>query len=190
MNKMMSSILETTQIITAKIVKIEKNHYMLKSGHIHFKAKKAISCMVEPSIGDKVMVCHYDGEGDYIVAVLESEVETTVNIAPDHIYLNAQQTISTFAQKANVVISEVGFLTTFLSVKSQAVTLVSATYSSIIERLTLKNKDIHQVVDGHMEQQMKSSRRVVKGCDIHQSEESITLCKGEMKIDAKQINMG
>jgi hypothetical protein len=46
------------------------------------------------------------------------------------------------------------------------------------------------VVDGHVENQMKSSRRIVKGSDIHQVQESITISKGEIKIDAPQINMG
>jgi len=189
MNKIMSSILMGTQPITATIENIEGNYYTLKNNQISLKAKKALSCMIEPSIGDKVMACQYD-EDTYIVAVLESMTSTTVSIVADDINLNAQNSINSFAQKANVVIAEVSFLTKLLSLKSHAVNLISSTYSSITDTLTLKSKNVHQMVEGHMEQQMKSSRRVVKGSDIHQVEESVTISKGQIKIDAEQINMG
>jgi len=189
MNKMMSSILMGTQPITAKIENIEDGCYTLKNNQVSLKAKKALSCMMEPSIGDKVMACQYDEE-IYIVAILETITSTTLNITADDINLNAQNSINSFAQKANIVISEVSFLTKIVSLKAQAINLVSSTYNGIIDTFTLKSKNIHQIVDGHMEQQMRSSRRVVKGSDIHQVEESVTISEGQIKVDAQQINMG
>jgi protease II len=189
MNKIMSSLFTTTQLITAKIEEIENDYYILKNDQLSLKAKKAVSCMFEPSIGDKVMACQYD-EDIYIVSLLESINPTTVNIMAYDINLNAQNSINFFSQKATVVIDKVNFLTKLLSLKSQTITLISSTYSAIVDTLTLKNKSLHHVVDGHVENQMKSSRRIVKGSDIHQVQESITISKGEIKIDAPQINMG
>ncbi len=189
MNKIMSSIISDTKVIVAKVEKIDDNFYTLKRNQIILRAKKALSCMVEPSIHDKVMACE-DGEDIYILSVLESINSTTVNIIADDITLNAKNSINSFAQKANVVISEVSFLTKLLSLKSQAITIASLTYNGIIDSFRLKNKSVHHMVDGHMENQMKSSRRLVKGSDIHQVEESITISKGQIKVDAQQINMG
>jgi len=189
MNKMMSSIILGTEIITAKIERVEGSFYTITNNQISLKAKKAISCIVEPSIGDKVVACRYD-EDIYIVLVLESEGLGIVNITAEDINLNAQNSINSFAQKANIVISEVSFLSKLLSLKSEAINLASSVYSGIIDSFTMKNKDVHQMVDGHVETNMNSSRRVVKGSDIHQVEESITISKGQIKVDAPQINMG
>jgi len=189
MNKIMSSIISGTQLITASVEKVEDGCYTIKNNQISLKAKKAISCMVEPALGDKVMACE-DGEDVYIVSVLESLGLSVVNITADDINLNAQNSINSFAQKANIVIPQMSVLTKLLSLKSQTISAVSCVYNGIIDSLTLKNKDVHHMVDGHMENQMGSSRRVVKGSDIHQVQESITISKGQIKIDAQQINMG
>jgi len=189
MNKIMSSIISTTQFIVAKIEKKDGEYYVLQNNQISLKAKKALSCMVEPSVGDRVVACGYDEE-IYIISVLESSNSTVINIEADEINLNAQNSINSFAQKATVVISEVSFLAKLLSLKSKVLTLVSSTYSGVIDSFTMKNKDVHHMVDGHAETQMKSSRRVIKGSDIHQVQESITISKGQIKVDAQQINMG
>jgi len=188
MNKMMSTILESSALVTATVEARREGYYTLKSGHIRFRAKKALSCMVQPSVGDKVMTCSMD-ETHYIVSVLESEVPTTVAIVADTIRLDAQQSIETFSPKANVVISDMSFLGGVLAIKAQSVAFVSSVYNGIVERVTLRHKEVHQMVEGHIEQQMHSSRRVVKGCDIHQVEESITFSEGAVKIDAEQVNI-
>ena len=188
MNKMMSSLINTTQIVTATIKSIEKETYKVQTDHITLKAKKATGCMVDLFIGDKVLISQ-DKDEVYILFVLESKNPQNVAIVADNITLHAHNTINSFAKKATVVIPEVSFVSKLLSLKSHAVTLVCDAYSAMIDTFTMKNKEQHTIVEGHMETQMRSSRRVVDGSDIHQIEESITISKGQVKIDAEQVNI-
>jgi len=198
MNKLMTSILPQNSIINAIVTKVEEDTFSVANNSISLRAKKAFSCLVEPLVGDKVSIS-VDGDNMYIIAILERKLDRGVDIIAKNgvniiaqdgdITLNAQHSINSFASKANIVISEVSFLTQITTIKSHAINLVSSTYQGFIDNVILRHKSLNKFVDGHEEHQSKSSRRVIKGSDIHQVKESITTVDGQMKIDAKLINM-
>jgi len=199
MNKLMASVFTRNSTINAVVQKIEMDGFIVANKDISLRAKKAFSCLVEPLKDDKVLVC-MDGDAVYITAILERQGNSSVDIVAKNgvniiaedgdITLNTQHSVNSFASRANIVVSEVSFLTKIATIKSQAINLVSSTYQGFIDNVVLRHKSLNKFVDGHEEHQSKSSRRVIKGSDIHQVEESITLVKGQMKIDASQINMG
>jgi len=198
-NKLMASVFARNSTINAVVQTIEMDSFVVANKDISLRAKKAFSCLVEPQIDDKVLVC-IDNDAVYITAILERQGSASVDIVAKNgvniivddgdITLNAQHSINSFASHANIVISEVSFLTKIATVKSQAISLISSTYQGFIDSVVLRHKSLDKFVDGHEEHQSTSSRRIIKGSDIHQVEESITLVKGQMKIDASQINMG
>jgi len=198
MNKLMATVLTQNSIISARVQRVEDDCFVVVNDNISLKAKKAFSCLVEPLLQDRVMLC-MDGEDVYITDILERKKNFGVDIVAKNginiiakdgdITLNTQHSINSFAQKANVVISEVSFLAKVVTMKSKAINIVASAYQGFIDSVILRHKSLDKFVDGHEEHQSISSRRVIKGSDIHQVQESITLVKGQMKIDAQQINM-
>ncbi len=198
MNKLMSSVIPQNTIINGVVTKIEEDIFSVLNNGILLTAKKAFSCLVEPLVDDKVSLS-VDGEDIYIIAILERKENLSVDIVVKNginiiaedgdITLNTEQSINSFASKANIVISEVSFLSKIVALKSEAINTIASTYQGFIDSVTLRHKSLNKFVDGHEEHQSISSRRVIKGSDIHQVEESVTLVKGQMKIDASLINM-
>ena len=198
MNKLMSSVLPKNSMIHGLVQKIELDVFVVVNNGMSLRAKKAFSCLVEPLVEDKVSL-YIDGEDVYITAILERKENLVVDIVAKNginiiakdgdITLNAEQSINSFSQKANVVVSEVSFLSTIVTLKSKTINTIADVYQGFMDSVTLRHKSLNKFVDGHEEHQSFSSRRVIKGSDIHQVEESITTVDGQMKIDAKLINM-
>ena len=199
MNKLMSSVITKNSSINGVVQKKELDFFIVTNNGISLKAKKAFSCLVEPMIDDKVSL-YIDGEKVYITFILERESHLGVDIVSKHginiiaedgdITLNTQKNINSFADKANIVISEVSFLTTIATLKSKTINIIADTYNGVMDSMTLRHKTLNKFVDGHEEHQSKSSRRIIKGSDIYHVEESITIVKGQMKIDASLVNTG
>ena len=198
MNKLMSSLLPKNSMINGVVQKMDLEVFLVSINGVSLKAKKAFSCLVEPMVDDKVSLS-MDGKEIYIVAILERQKDIGVDIVAKNgisitakdgdITLNAEQSINSFSQKANVAISEVSFLSSIVTLKSKTINIITDVYQGFMDNVTLRHKSLSKFVDGHEEHQSLSSRRVIKGSDIHQVEESITTVDGQMKIDAKLINM-
>ncbi len=199
MNKLMSSIMPKYSTLCGVVKEIDLDIYVVTNSDISLKAKKAISCLIEPKMGDKV-VLFMDDKEIYITTVLETKENATLEIVAKNdinirskngdITLNAEQSINSFAQKANIVIEEVSVLSAIATLKADTISVIASVYQGLIDSVTLRYKTLNKSVDGHEEHQSISSRRVIKGSDIHQVDESITIAKGQVKIDAQQINMG
>jgi len=198
MNKLMSSVVPKNSMIKGTVQKIELDVLTVVSNGVPLRAKKAFSCLVEPLVNDKVSL-FIDTEDVYITAILERKENSVLEIVAENgisliakdgdITLNTEQSINSFSQKANVVISEVSFLSTVVTLKSKTMNIITDVYQGLMDNVTLRHKSLNKFVDGHEEHQSLSSRRVIKGSDIHQVEESITTVDGQMKIDAKLINI-
>ncbi len=199
MNKLMSSVIPKNTTVNAIVQKKELDFFIVTVNGISQRAKKAFSCLVEPMVDDKVMLS-LDGENLYIIYILErneglgveivSKYGISITAQEGNITLNTQKTINSFADKANIVISEVNFLTKIATLKSKTINIIASTYQGVMDSVTLRHKTLHKFVDGHEEHQSASSRRIIKGSDIHHVEESITTVKGQMKIDASLVNIG
>lgn len=198
MNKLMASVVAKNTIINGVIKKIDSDIFLVINNGISLRAKKAFSCLVEPLVDDKVSLC-IDDEDIFIIAILERKDDLGIDIVAKNgikilakegdITLNAENSINSFANKANIVISEVSFLSKIATLKSETISIIASSYQGFMDFVTLKHKSLDKFVDGHEEHQSSSSRRIIKGSDIHHVEESITLVDGQMKIDAKLVNI-
>jgi len=199
MNKLMASILEQNSMLHGVVKDVDGDTYVIVSKEITLKAKKAFSCLLTPVLKDKVLVS-VSHESVYITAILERDEESTLDIVAKgginivsqegDITFNAEESLNAFASKSNVVISEVSFLSNITNIKAQTINVISSIYQGFIDKVSLRYKSVDKIVEGHEENQSLSSRRIVKGTDIHQVQESITSVKGQMKVDASIINMG
>jgi len=197
MTKVMTNLMYGDKF-SATITSVNADEFIVSSGNAIFRAKKALSCLAEPKISDKVLLYKIDEEEIFITDILErynsASVEIiakeSINIKAQNITLNANESLNTFADKANVVISKVSFLTKIASLKSETLNIISSMYQGVIDHLHMKNESTTRHVSGHEELQCNSSRKIVKESDVYNVKESITTADGQVKIDASQINMG
>ncbi|MEA3492240.1 MAG: DUF3540 domain-containing protein [Campylobacterota bacterium] len=198
MNSLMSSVMPQNSIVNARVKERNQESIVVQNKQVSLQAKKATSCLVEPNIGDKVLLC-IDGEDVYIIAILEQATDAPLEIVTEQslsiqsssgdITLNAQESLNAFAQNATMVIPKVSLLAKVVTLKSKALNTIATSYQGFIERVTSRHKTLITSVESHEEHQSGSSRRVVNGSDIHQVQESITTAEGQVKIDAAQINI-
>jgi hypothetical protein len=117
--------------------------------------------------------------------------DADLNLSSRHnITLNASRSLDAYAEKANVIVSKVRFLTRLVVFKSETLKVITSLYHGAIDNFHLKSKRVTRYVSGHEELQCNSSRKIVKESDIYSVKESITIAEGQVKIDAEQINMG
>ncbi|MEA1916626.1 MAG: DUF3540 domain-containing protein, partial [Campylobacterota bacterium] len=151
-----------------------------------------------PQIGDEVLLFNTDGNTIFITDILkrslpstlEIDTQSAIAINANSITLNAQNSINSFADEANVVISKVSFLTKVATFKAATLNVISTMYQGAIEHLNMKNESVTQNISGHQEIQCNSSRKITNNSDIYYTKDSILVADGQVKIDADQINMG
>jgi len=67
------------------VVAGEKDALLIRSDMGVYRARRAVSCLVEPEMGDLVLFCTADGEKAYVLAVLERKegAAATISVAGD-----------------------------------------------------------------------------------------------------------
>ncbi len=181
----------------SKLVSVSAGTFICKADGYSYRAEKAFSCLVMPQVGDTVLLFR-DEETTYITEILKREKLQHVEIAVSSISISSEEemrfeagsAINTFAPEANVVISEVSVLSRVLHLRSELFNSVVNTVQAFVTHLHMKNSSVTQQVEEHVEMQCGSSRKVVKGSDIYNIKDQITIAEGQVKIDAQQINMG
>jgi len=192
----------------ATITATESDSFIVSNEYATFKAKKALSCLIEPKIYDTVILYKKDETNIYITDVLERAGSSVIEIiakdglniktqngdlnllSDTNISLNASESLNGFADEANIVIAQVSFLAKIVSFKSKTLNVIASAYQGAIDNFHMKSQSVTRHVDGHEELQCNSSRKIVKESDIYNVNESIIVAKGQVKIDADQINMG
>ncbi|MBL0709111.1 MAG: DUF3540 domain-containing protein [Sulfurimonas sp.] len=190
----------------ASVTQVLSDGFICINNANSYEVKKAFSCLVEPCLGDTVLLfkdhdsifitdilVRKDSSGVEIIAdsITILSKDGNINLSSDNdITIQAKENINSFATKASVVISELSLLSKIVVLKSDIFTSVVSSYQAIIEHLHLKNKSVVQQVEEHLELQCASSRKIVLDSDIYNVKEQITIAEGQVKIDAQQINMG
>lgn len=193
---------------SATITSIDSGDFIVSNEYASFKAKKALSCLVEPKNSDIVLLYKVDEENIFITDILarnESsylEIIATdgmsiktqsgdLNLSSDtNITINANESLNTFADEANIVISKVSFLTKISTLKSETLNIIASMYQGAFDHFHMKSESVTKHVSGHEELQCNSSRKIVNESDIYNVKDSILIANGQVKIDADQINMG
>ncbi|NOR58185.1 MAG: DUF3540 domain-containing protein [Sulfurimonas sp.] len=182
----------------ATVTSMDSDSFVVSNEYASFKAKKGVSCLVEPKISDEVLLYKADEENIYITDVLarhdispiEIIAKDGISIKAKNITLNANESLNSFADEANIVISKVNFLTKIATLKSETLNVIASMYQGAIDNLHMKSESVTRHVNGHEELQCNSSRKIVKESDVYNVNDSITIAGWQVKIDADQINMG
>jgi len=184
---------------TANIISIEENDFIIESNGIRKKAKKAVSCIIEPNISDKVSIL-IDRNEIYITSILESRDSSIIKA--DKLFLDIKSfdmNIIEFNLNISSIVSQIKNLKSFI--KTINISSLTSRFTSNEVVNTYKNKkeftqhrssEYDTLYTKVKSIESKDSKILKENIDIeHKNVNSMfTKASGQIKLDAKNINLG
>jgi len=198
-----------------QVVELRKNAFVIDTHSGRYTAKKAVSCLLEPGKGARVLMAG-DPEGDcYILSVLEHGIEKKCSVQFDgdvemvtkngQFQIAAQKGINlttvdsigmisselkVHSNQAEISISQLFYLGTSIFAQLSKIKVLATTVESTIQRLTQKLLRSYRTVEDI--DQVKAGKidyRAEKTMSLH-GKYSLITAKKDVKIDGKMIHMG
>jgi len=176
-------------------------------------AARAVSCLVEPTDGDKVLIS-VDMAGEaYVLSVLESASPVTLSVDGDtrlavrggSLTMAADQDLNlacsgelsatsaemtVHASRANAVIERMSVMGQVLKSQFKRVRCVAKSMDQVFRRFTMRAQESSRFVKEHDEVQAGSQRVLVEDlCALHARNHSM-MAEEQVVINAEQIHMG
>jgi hypothetical protein len=198
----------------ASVVSLEDRAVFVQSDTGRYRAARAVSCLVEPEIGDLVLVAVGEDGSSHVLAVLEREstgrtvlaVEGDASVvATGRLQLTGRDGVDLVTGgEANVVASEVSIHAKRGSVVADAMTLVGGLLRADVDSAKLVARALDHVLE-RFTQRTKASYRTIEELDrvrahtvdhvasgtmkVH-ARETVVTADGLVKMDADQIHVG
>lgn len=200
----------------ATVVLVESPHeVLLESDGSRFRARRAVSCLVEPREGDLVLAAIGEDGAGHVLAVLERAEPgaSTISVEGDlvlksrdgKVQLVAQEGVELVTPKeASVVANRVVVSASEASLLSETISVVGDALRSEIGKVKVFGKTLDQVFD-RFTQRVKASYRTVEELDrlrtknldhvahgtlkMH-AREAVVTADGLVKVDGDQIHLG
>lgn len=176
-------------------------------------AVRAISCLVEPAAGDKVLLSVDMAGAAYVLSVLESASPVTLavdgdtrlavrggsltvaadqdlNLSCPGEFTAASSQISVHASRGNAVIERMSFMGQVLKTQFKRMRCVAQSMDQVFRRFTMRAQESSRFVKEHDEVQAGSQRVLVDDlCALHAKNHSM-MAEEQVVINAEQIHMG
>jgi hypothetical protein len=176
-------------------------------------ATRAVSCLVEPAAGDKVLLSVDMAAEAYVLSVLESvspvilavdgdtrlavrggslsmAVDKDLNLACSGELSATSGEISVHASTGNAVIERMSFMGQVLKSQFKHVRSVAKSMDQVFRRFTMRAQESSRFVKEHDEVQAGSQRVLVEDlCALHAKNHSM-MAEEQVVINAEQIHMG
>jgi len=178
------------------------------------RARRTRSCLVAPEIGDKVL-CNIDGEGAYMLAVLEGGEHTPTKIAVDgdlriqsragRVTVGGQQGVGLVsngdvsvtagevnlrAPKGSVAIDELGFFGRLLQAQVGKVALAAKELDTMADRVSQRVKRAFRFVEEIDQTRAGTIDLRAQQLVGIRGENAVISARVLAKIDGKQIHIG
>lgn len=198
----------------ATIVAADAGGWLVQSESGRYTATRAVSCLVEPDVGDLALCAVGEDGTSHVLAILERtagrpaviSTEGDVSIrSSGRLQLSGQDGLDLVTRgEANVVASEVSVHAERGSLVIDAMRVVGGLISGDVDRVKLVARALDQVVD-RFTQRVKASYRTIEELDrvraknvdhvasgtmkVH-ARETVMTADGLVKMDAEQIHVG
>lgn len=197
--------------IAGVVVRVLDNRIAVRSGSEELVARRALSCLVEPSIGDSVLVAT-DADVTWVIAVLDRPRSANatlsvpgeltlhgrvVNIrARDELRLTSQR-VSLLGAALDLTATASNFLFEKVRARSLAIEcevgvakVLASTIETIAERLTEKVESALRVVTGRDQLRAEHIDHAAEKNAVLRGENAIVTAEDLVKMDGKQIHVG
>ncbi len=200
---------------TAVVLRREDDCFSVKSDSGIYRARRAVSCFVEPRECDVVLLATARSGACYVLAVLERDGDDAIRIAPEgdvelaldsgRLSLSAREGISLVSQKeigvvaarakVNAVTAEAAFqrlsvVGRYLQSEFERVKTFAKSFDAVLERFSQRVKNSYRKVEGT--DQVRTQQldyRARKTMNMHGANTLMT-AEQLVKIDGEQIHVG
>lgn len=202
----MTAVGSSEGLVQGKIVEIDGGRFAVAVGDDTVWAARSLSCLLEPAVGDKILLARLDGEA-FVLAILDRllpdvmtlsvpQAKRLVVSAPD-LALNAVDRIGLQGREATVQGERVRVLTKSFSLVGQMVAFVADILQSTAHR--------SETAADHVSVQAGNRTTRVTGADVsdvgmlvqtieqvstQSAHTSIMTAKEDLRFDGKRVTVG
>ena len=196
---MLNNMISNKLSMIVNVIKKNGNEFVCRNDYQEIRAKKAVSCLIQPQCGDKVIIV-YDEYESYIVAILDSNCNQTIEM--DKVKFNVNELeIESKKMTLNIysIYSKINYLkSTIRSIN--IFSLISKFTSNRIKIISERKEDMaterinsYQNLFTKISSIEKKESNIVKeniNIEHKNLNSSFTMASGQIKIDAENINLG
>jgi len=199
-----------------RILERNDRSFVASTSYGELRAEKAFSCIVEPCIGDTVLlVCSHAG-GNFILSVLNREdVQTGADVvfngpfsvsvrnggfhvaADNDVSLASGQalsltsgTIEVHANKGEAKLGEFSFASKLLRTHIEYIKSVAVTVDQVYRKLTQRLENCFRFIKDQEEVQSGSTRYLAEDLLTMHSKNSLIVAEEHVTINAEKIHLG
>jgi hypothetical protein len=180
-----------------------------------YRVRRAVSCLIEPVVDDRVLIAGDTSEGLFVIAVLERFDNTPLQIVADrdlsiginegqfsiaagkgvHLVSSAEISLTSAelsinAVKGNVFLDRMSYLGRQLFAEIDGIRLLGRLFDSVFERLAHKSKwSFREVEEIDQVRSGQIDYRAVKNMNLRGKNALIT-AEELVKVDGDQIHLG
>lgn len=189
---------EQTSLDEALVIGCGNENWIIQSSSGTYKAKKAVSCLVCPEIGDKVLSVSLASGGSNILAILERKQSQTTHLKFEgDVDISSTQSIRMLASKRLDA-----FSAGKINLNSNELTIQSNLSSILFDKLSVTGGEaVHSInkvrvlakyietVSETSKLVVKNSFRLVSGLESVSAGEMIQRIKKRFTVQSKQVSM-
>jgi hypothetical protein len=205
--------IENCDLFDGQVKIKDDNFFWVETSRGLRKAKKSVSCLLEPRIGDEVLLLSNRNGTSYIVSVLEREQDVqseilfegdvSVTVKNGDLGFSAQkldlkgQDIALDSKKLDLrslcgtaSINDFTFLGKVFRGNINAVKIVSKTVTSITERLIRKARESYRWIENLEQVKVGRLRYLARESLYLKGKRSSLMAETKVKIDGEKIHLG
>jgi len=204
---------EKNELFDGRVKIKDDNFFWVETSRGLHKAKKSVSCLIEPLIFDEVLLLSNRNGKTYILSVLERErdVQSDIIFEGDVSVKVKNGDLGFVAQKLDLKGNNIDLVSKDLDIRSlrgkasirdftflgrvfrgniDAVKIISKTMSSITERLTQKARQSYRWIEGLEQTEAGRLRFSAKDSLFMKGKRSSLIAEKKVKIDGEKIHLG
>ncbi|MDY7224857.1 DUF3540 domain-containing protein [Hyalangium rubrum] len=180
-----------------------------------YGARRAFSCLVEPMVGDVVLLSGLPGGQCYVLAVLERESDAPARLvsegnlevrlprgrfvvaAQEGVDLVSAQEVSVtaggvrvHATEGNVVVRQLSVLGAFVRAEFDRIKVMAESCDSVFDRMLQRVKRSYRFVEEHDQVRAAQIDYVAQNNASLRGENTLITAKDLIKVDGEQIHLG
>jgi hypothetical protein len=204
---------EKNELFDGRVKIKDENFFWVETSRGLHKAKKSVSCLIEPLISDEVLLLSTHNGKTYILGVLERErdVQSDIIFEGDVLVKVKNGDLGFVAQKLDLKGNDIDLASKNLDIRSlrgkasirdftflgrvfrgniNAVSIISKTMNSITERLTQKARQSYRWIEGLEQTEAGRLRFSAKDSLFMKGKRSSLIAEKKVKIDGEKIHLG
>jgi hypothetical protein len=194
---------------------LEGNALTVRTASGTYSARRAFSCLVEPMVGDVVLLSGLPGGACYVLAVLERESEAPARLvtegdlevrltkgrfvvaAQEGVDLVSAQDVSVTAggirvnaAEGNMVVRQLSVLGSFVRAEFDRIKVLAESCDSVLDRMIQRVKRSYRFVEEHDQVRAAQIDYAAQNNASLRGGNTLITAKDLVKVDGEQIHLG